>query len=121
VQLALFGLGAASLAVLFAAIRQGLLGLPEMQIAGNASTAQSLRWYVDRTDAVVPYATILSTPLFVYRLAMLAWALWLAAALLRWFQFAADALTAGGAWRSVHWKPRKAGEMKPSRDDEARR
>lgn len=121
VQLALFGLGAASLAVLFAAIRQGLLGLPEMQIAGNASTAQSLRWYVDRTNAVVPSATILSTPLFVYRLAMLAWALWLAAALLRWFQFAADALTAGGAWRSVHWRPRKAGEMKPSRDDEVRR
>jgi hypothetical protein len=120
-QIAVCALAVASLVVLFAAIRQGLLGLPEMQIAGNASTAQSLQWYVDRTDAVLPSATIVSMPLFVYRIAMLAWALWLAVALLRWFRFAADAWTTGGVWRALDWPARKSGEMKPSRDGDTRR
>lgn len=43
-----------SLAALFAAVEQGLLGLPEMQIAGNGSTAASLDWYQDRSGADLP-------------------------------------------------------------------
>jgi hypothetical protein len=38
-------------------------------------------------------------PLFVYRLAMLAWALWLAHALLGWLRFGWDAFGTGGFWR----------------------
>ncbi len=114
-QLALFALAMTSLVILFAAIRQGLLGMPEMQIAGNASNARQLRWYVDRTDGVLPAATLVSAPLFVYRMAMLAWALWLASALLRWIRFAAAALAAGGGWRAIPWRPKRAArEMRPA-------
>ena len=42
---------AAALAGLFVSIERGLLGLPEMQISGNGSTAQALHWYHDRAGA----------------------------------------------------------------------
>lgn len=81
------------------AIQQGLLGSPEMQIRGNGSTRELLRWYQDRSSAELPSAFALSVPLFVYRLAMLAWALWLAHALLGWLRFGWDAFGTGGFWR----------------------
>ena len=42
----------------------------------------------------------MSTPLFVFRLLMLAWAVWLACALIAWLRWGFDSLTEGGAWRS---------------------
>lgn len=97
-----FGLGfltIVALLMLFDAIKQGLLGLPEMQIAGNNSTAYNLNWYQDRSNAVLPQAWILSVPLFVYRLTMLAWALWLAFALLKWLRWGWSCYSHGGMWR----------------------
>jgi hypothetical protein len=41
-------------------------------------------------------------PLWVYRFLILAWALWLAFALLRWLRWGWDSFTTGGLW-----KPRK--------------
>jgi hypothetical protein len=90
---------AVALAALFLAIEQGLLGLPEMQISGNGSTAQALRWYHDRAGERLPRAWVLSLPLMVYRLAMLAWALWIAWALLSWLRWGFAAFSAGGLWR----------------------
>ena len=89
----------AALAALFLAIRQGLLGPPEMQVSGNGSTAQELLWYQDRSGAELPTAWVLSVPLMVYRVAMLAWALWLAFALLRWLRWGWAAYAEGGLWR----------------------
>jgi hypothetical protein len=100
-QLALALATAVALAVLFEAIRHGLLGTPEMQIAGNGSTAYDLRWYQDRSDGKLPAATLLSVPLGVYRLAMLFWALWLARALLRWLRWGWDCFAQGGLWRAA--------------------
>ena len=96
-----------ALGILFWSIQQGLLGTPEMQIAGNGSTASQLRWYADRAGAVPPGAWMLSVPLLVYRLAMLAWALWLALALLRWLRWAWESFTTGGGWRRWVWFPPK--------------
>ncbi|MCC6274144.1 MAG: hypothetical protein IT572_11840, partial [Deltaproteobacteria bacterium] len=94
----------AALIVIFVSIHQGLLGMPDMQIAGNGSSSTFLRWYKDRTGDALPQVWVISVPLFCYRLAMLAWALWLALALLRWLRWAWASLTEGGAWRALRVK-----------------
>lgn len=101
VQLLLVAWTPLAIAILFYAIQQGLLGQPEMQIAGNGSSAEVLRWYQDRSSVVLPQAWIVSTPLLVYRLLMLAWALWIAAALLRWLRWGWESFGSGGYWRRV--------------------
>jgi len=112
-QLLLLAWTLAALGVLFWSIQQGLLGTPEMQIAGNGSSASQLRWYADRAGAVPPTAWMLSVPLLIYRLAMLAWALWLALALLRWLRWGWESFTTGGGWRPWIWFPRKRPVVTP--------
>jgi hypothetical protein len=106
VQIALALATVAALVSLFAAIEQGLLGLPEMQIRGSGSDAEHLRWYQDRSGSVLPSAWVLSAPLWVYRAAMLAWALWIASALLGWLRWGWASFSDGGAWRA--FPPRKS-------------
>ena len=98
-QLLLVVWTAAALAGLFWSVRQGLLGLPEMQIAGNGSSASLLRWYSDTAAGTVPRAWVISVPVVVYRLAMLAWALWLAQALVRWLRWGWECFADGGLSR----------------------
>jgi hypothetical protein len=97
-----------ALLALFAAIHQGLLGLPEMQIAGNGSTGDLLRWYQDRSSPLLPRPWVISIPLFYYRLAMLAWALWIALALLKWLKWGWGCFTEQGAWKSLGIFKKKA-------------
>ncbi len=98
-QIALGLLTVIALTILFQAIKQGLLGSPDMQIAGNGSSAYNLLWYQDRTSSAFPRATVWSAPLMVYRLLMLAWALWLAFALLRWLRWGWTCFAMNGIWR----------------------
>ncbi|MFO1418371.1 MAG: hypothetical protein U1E83_06840 [Methylotetracoccus sp.] len=98
-QIGLGVLTAVALLLLLHAVEQGLLGLPEMQIAGGGSSAYDLRWYQDRSGAELPQAWILSVPLWVYRVAMLVWALWLALSLLGWLRWAWECFSSGGLWR----------------------
>lgn len=107
-QLILVGLSVAALVVLIFSIQRGLLGSPEMQIAGNGSTARLLRWYQDRTAGIPAQAWLFSVPVLVYRLAMLAWALWLAQALLRWLRWGWECFTAGELWRPLRQENRQA-------------
>ncbi len=100
-QVGLVLLTLVALSLLFYAVKQGLLGLPEMQIAGNGSNGYLLRWFEDRAGNVPSDAWLLSVPLTVYRLLMLAWALWIAFALLRWLRWSWGAFSSGGYWRSV--------------------
>jgi hypothetical protein len=100
-QLAVVALTALALGTLFHSIQMGLLGLPEMQISGNGSHAGLLRWYQDRAASAPGGAWLLSVPLFVYRLAMLAWALWLAQAVVRWLRWGWQCFTAGETWRPL--------------------
>src|SRR5262249_55638727 len=53
-QLALVALTIASAVVLFDAVKQGLLGQPDMQIAGNGSTPALLQWAQDRVEGTLP-------------------------------------------------------------------
>ncbi|HSJ97485.1 MAG TPA: hypothetical protein VLC53_10455, partial [Myxococcota bacterium] len=108
VQLALAAWSAFALVTLFWAIRQGLLGEPAMQIAGNDSTAYALRWFQDRSGGETPAVGVLSAPIWVYRVAMLLWALWLARALLGWLRWGYESWSAGGTWRRLRAEPRSA-------------
>ena len=94
--LTLIGLG-----LLCTAVAYGLLGAPEMQITGNGSYGTSLQWYQDRWSDALPTAWVISLPLWVYRVLMLLWALWLANALLGWLHWGWGQFTEGGVWRKA--------------------
>ncbi|MDD2767378.1 MAG: hypothetical protein PHT19_01510, partial [Methylococcus sp.] len=99
IQVGLALLTALALSVLLSAVHQGLLGLPDMRIAGYESSALRLQWYTDRSGTALPRPWVVSVPLYVYRLLMLAWALWLAYALLDWLRWGWECFSAGGLWR----------------------
>ncbi len=100
IQIGLALLTLAALGSLVFAVQEGLLGLPDMQVAGNHSSAYALHWYQDRIGPQPPSALVISAPLLAYRLAMLAWALWLAFALLKWLRWGWECYSQGGLW----WK-----------------
>jgi hypothetical protein len=114
IQVGLVVLTAVAFGELVEAVRHGLLGLPEMQVAGNGSTAYDLRWYQDRSGALLSQAWVLTAPLLVYRLLMLAWALWLAFSLLGWARWGWRCFSEGGLWRPVKvHRPRFFGRRGP--------
>lgn len=92
-----------ALSSLVGAVAKGLLGLPDMQIAGNGSWAQNLLWYQDRSGNTLAQPLVISVPLLYYRLLMLAWALWLAVTVLGWLRWGWQAFAQEGLWRP---KPR---------------
>lgn len=98
-QLVLAAWTAVALVVFVVAVYHGLLGAPDMQIAGNGSSGAKLLWYADRSDPQLPIPWMVSVPLLVYRAAMLGWALWIAIALLKWLRWGFQAFTAGGGWK----------------------
>jgi hypothetical protein len=107
-----------SLAFLYVAIHQGLLFRPDMQVAGAGSSDTLLRWYADRVTGEAPAAGVLSLPLWLYRVAMLLWALWLAAGLVRAVGPAWRAFSEGGVWRPILKRPPKPPEPpEPSLQD----
>jgi hypothetical protein len=97
-QISLGLLTLVALSVLFSAVAQGLLNAPDMQVTGNRSSALQLNWYQDRSASTLPTATVISLPLIVYRLLMLAWALWLASALLNWLKWGWGCFSSNGLW-----------------------
>lgn len=99
VQLGLAVLAVVALLCLIASIPFGLLGHPDMHVTGNGSYAHALRWFADQSASVLPEAGAISLPLWVYKLAMLAWALWLANAVINWLRWGLAAWTHGGYWR----------------------
>ena len=99
VQVGLVLLTVVALINLIGAVANGLLGSPDMQIAGNNSSAYNLNWYQDRMANELPQPLVISVPIIYYRLLMLAWALWLALALLGWLRWGWQAFSHGGLWR----------------------
>jgi hypothetical protein len=92
------------------AVQKGLLGWPSMLVSGNQSSAYLFNWYQDRWDAGYPQATVISVPLIVYRLLMLAWALWLAFASVSWLRWGWQQYATGGLYRPWKRKSAKAGK-----------
>lgn len=96
-QIGLLGLAIAAFGALVLAIPSGLLGSPQMHIAGSPVWGE-LAWLADRAGGALPQAGALSLPMWVYKGLMLAFALWLASALIGWLKLAWGALTAGTGW-----------------------
>ena len=97
-QLLLFGWGLLVLGILYAAIHTGLLVQPDMQVIGPGSYGSTLRWYVERTGGALPQPWLLWLPLWVWRLLMLLWSLWLASRLLRWLPWCWQRFSLGPVW-----------------------
>ena len=107
IQLLLVILTAAALAGLYAAIERGLLGIPDMQIAGNHSTRFQLNWTQDRIGGTMPTPWVVSLPQWIYHLLMLAWSLWLAFSLVSWLRWGWGCFSYERLWKPVKWR-RKA-------------
>ncbi len=95
-----------ALSALVFSVHQGLLGYPDMQIAGNGSYPGHLSWYHDRAD-VMPVGWLISLPLWVYRCIMLLWALWLSFSLMKWLAWGWKSFSAGCTWKRPKIKVRK--------------
>ena len=100
-QIALAGLSVAALLCIVGGAMNGLLDNLDMQVVGNGSSATSLRWFADQAPGLLPGAGALTLPSWSYKALMLAWALWLAFALLRWLRYAWLAFGTGGFWRTL--------------------
>jgi hypothetical protein len=92
---------------LYISIQKGLLGIPNMQISGNGSSDFFFHWTQDRIGDALPQPWVLSLPLFVYRILMLIWALWLAYSLLKWLRWAWNCFIHEDIWRKVVIRIRK--------------
>jgi hypothetical protein len=113
VQALLVLLTLAGFEALYETLGTGLLGVPQMQVAGNGSTAAGLAWTFDRVSGLASACTAVTVPMLVFRGVMLLWALWLAWSLLRWLRWGFDSLTAGGGWRKVTMAVRLPGRGRP--------
>jgi hypothetical protein len=87
------------LGIFIAIVAEGLLGSPEMFIRGNDSSQSLLRWYEARCAGLLPQPRCFSVSIWWYRLLMLLWALWLAAALIRWLLWGWQQFSAGSCFR----------------------
>ncbi len=96
----------ASFVCLYAAISQGLLGIPDMQISGNGSTATQLNWTQDRISGMMPQPSVISLPKYVYNIVILFWALWLVIYLIKWLRWGWQCFIEGGIWKKIQRKPK---------------
>ena len=76
-----------SIIILIVAVKQGLLGHPDMQVRGNGSFLNTLVWFEDRAAPSLTAPLVVSAPMMVYRGAMLAWALWMSLSFLAWLRW----------------------------------
>jgi hypothetical protein len=97
-QFVLAALTIATLIALVSSIENGLLGTPNMHIVSPVGRG-ALTWFLDRSAGSTPSAGAISVSLWFYKAAMLAWALWLSFALIRWLRWAWTAFSHDGIWR----------------------
>lgn len=108
VQIALPLLTIGVLAVFLGVVAAGLLGDPRMFILGNGSSAHELQWFEARSGTSLPTPVAFSISDGWYRFLMLAWALWLAVALLGWLRWGWQQYGLGGYWKKSPASPAKA-------------
>lgn len=112
-QIGITALTVLAISSLVMAISQGLLGHPDMNIVGNGSNSGLLKWYQDHSDKVIPQAWVFSIPMYVYRLAMLAWALWISFSLINLLKWGWKNYTEPVIWYTI---PRKNKNKTPQED-----
>ena len=109
VQVVLTIAGLVALGALVWSIPAALLGQPEMQVTGYGSNESTYRWYADHSAETMPTAWVVSLPTWVYRVAMWAWSLWLAFALVRWVRVAWQTLVGPGYLTRPETQPAESG------------
>ena len=100
VQIVFAFISIAALITIVVSLPVGLLGHPDMHVVGNGSYNNYLQWFADRSDATLPTPEVVSLPLWIYKVLILAWALWLSFALLRWLPWVWREFSGDGLWRS---------------------
>ncbi|PIV37207.1 MAG: hypothetical protein COS34_00050, partial [Lysobacterales bacterium CG02_land_8_20_14_3_00_62_12] len=113
-QLGLLALTLVAVMALFQAISSGLLGTPDLHVVGYGSSGHDLHWFDDQSTSVLPTASAISLPMWLYRALMLAWAFWLAWALIGWLRWGLQCFVQGGAWQP--WWLAKANLAKANAD-----
>ena len=78
-----------------------------MQVTGNGSYNYFYNWYQDNSPELLPQGHIISVPIWVYRVAMLAWSLWLVFALLRWAKWSWQCFSKEKLWAAKPPKTEK--------------
>lgn len=106
-QVGLVLLSFVTLSAMISVINMGLLGSPDMQITGNGSSSYALNWFSDRISTEIPEASFVSVPLYLYRILMLLWSIWLAFAVIHWAQWGWQCFSTSGYWRAIKRKPKK--------------
>ena len=106
-QLGLILLSIIAVIALFTTIPQSLLSAPDMQVSGNGSSNFQYQWYQDHSSDVLPQGQVFSVPLWVYRISMLLWSLWLVFALLNWVKWGWQCLSTGKFWDNEPTKTAK--------------
>ena len=96
-QVALALLTVVAIGALVSGIPQALLGRPDMHVVGPMGPG--LAWFTDRAGSPLPTAAVFSVHLWWYKAVMLAWALWIVFAFLRWLPWAWGNFSRGGIWR----------------------
>ena len=102
------GLGFLTIAAGFALIYSlptGLLGRPNMAVRGYNSSASSLNWYHDKVVDILPQVSAISVPIWIYKLIILIWALWLSFALMKWLPWAWQQFSQQSVWVKQPVKP----------------
>jgi hypothetical protein len=112
-QILVVGAVIAFASCLFDAVQSGLLVQPDMQVMGAGSHDSTLQWYVDSSGGELPRPTLVSAPMWVYRVLMLAWSLWLARRLLGWAPWVFRAFASGGLWKKRVKAPPAAAPSSP--------
>jgi hypothetical protein len=103
-QVLLGVLAVIAIAAVVSAVPGGLLAHPDMSIR-SSSAGDTLSWFLDRTSDAMPRAGVISVSLWWYKIAMLAWALWLSFALTRWVRWAWQIYARDGLWHVVRRTP----------------
>ena len=100
-----------AVATIAGALPQSLLSTPDMKIYG--AHGGGLSWFVDQVQMGQswPQAFVISAPMWLYRILMLAWSLWLAISAINWLRDGLRAWLSGGHW---HAKPPKLPDQKVS-------
>lgn len=101
-----------AIAAVVMAVPQGLLARPDMRITPDSYSGE-LAWFVDQTASELPSPAVLSVSLWWYKIAMLAWALWLSFALTRWIRWAWGVFARDGVWHRAPLAPLPAERATP--------
>ncbi len=98
IQIGLVILTLIALGTIISAISVGLLGNPDMMIAGNGSYSHFLNWYSDRVLDTITQPTTITLSIWYYRALILIWSVWVAFSLIKWLKWAWFVFTKDEVW-----------------------